>query len=100
MSTTTRPVPDVFATDTDPDPLLYALALIESEQAIASRDADLRDRYEVLWNLHGIVDHTRRVLRGGGTSYQLEKAQVIVDSAARLVAELEEQLNESSDTDD
>lgn len=95
--TNTLDIPDPFAVgDPDPDPLNDALNLIQAELNICGRDVDLSDRYRVLQHLYGIVDHARRVLRGVGTGYQLEKARVIVDDAARLVAELTEQVEDAA----
>lgn len=92
MTTITQPIPDPFTVgDVDPDPLNDALTLIQTELNICAYDVDLNERYRVLQHLYGVVDHARRVLRGDGIGYQLEKARVIVDDAARLVAELEEQ---------
>lgn len=93
----TLDIPDPFAVgDPDPDPLNDAMNLIQAELNICARYTDLSERYRVLQHLYGVIDHARRVLRGVGRDYQLEKARVLFDDAARLVAELQEQTGDAA----
>ncbi len=44
--------------------------------------------YHAISALIGVVDHARRVLIGQDGGYRTEKAQVLVDEAERLLAEV------------
>lgn len=92
MTTDINPViPDPFRLVDDPDPLQDAMNVIQHDLNICARDPELSARYRVLQHVYGIVDNSRRVLRGVGRDYQMEKARAVLQDAALLVAELEEQ---------
>lgn len=89
MSTETRPRSAALDELDATDPLRGALTLAQMRLNICDTE-ELNAEYAISQSLYGIVDHARRVWNGDSNLYRLEKARVILDDAARLVATLEE----------